>query len=880
MANFYKNFASETLMSFGKSFARLNGQPLDKSAIWYSLAEAEAYAATGSAYVGQPIAVIDEQNKKTTLYVVGANSTLEMVGAMPDGLSIDMHEGKLELKGFNAAENGTLPMIENGALVWKTLEDIGAGDGNDDTTYEITGISKGEGEAAEVYGIQIQAKFNGQNSGEPVLIPFDVYTKSEVDEFVGDLDERVKALEDAEDADTTYSVKEGEKILKLEGTEFSTVASLKYVEASDTASAKIQLLGIDNAVVSEIDATPFIRDGMLEDVEYNSLTNTLTFTWNTEAGTKTDTVILSDIIEPYTAGNGLELTGNEFAVKVDTESEAFLTAGENGLKLAGIQDAINTAAEGAKSGALTEVANNYYNKTEVYNKEEVYSKNEVYAKTEVYTKGEADKAIADKITEVNGGESAGEVLAQLTAYEKIVNMEVWGDETGAGDENGNSRIDLLAADVAALQQVGSQANVIEAVKVNGTALTITDKAVDIAVPTLLSQLDGYTGIDERITAAQNTANNAQTTANEAKGTAAANAAAIEALTGRVSPLEEAKSNHETRIKALEDANTQHAGEYATLAGTVAAHTEAIAKKAEQSALNTVSELAAANEAALKTLTETTIPGINEEIGKKANAADVYAKADVYTKAEIGAIEEGKTIIGMIEEAQTAASYDDTEVRGLIGDNANAIAAIYTAPNGETPASGVLATEIARVEGLVSAEQARAEGIEANHEGRIATMENFWKAADDPEGTIDKLAEIVKYIEDDKTGALDMAADIQANADAIAAIYTPAEGENAASGYLAAEITRAQAAEKANADAIALINDNTNGILAQAKKYTDDAIVALPLATTEVAGLVKSSEGFNKVTVETDGTMTVNKVSTSTLYVPEGEELIINGGAAN
>ena len=874
MANFYKNFASETLMSFGKSFARLNGQPLDKSAIWYSLAEAEAYAATGSAYVGQPIAVIDEQNKKTTLYVVGANSTLEMVGAMPDGLSIDMHEGKLQLKGFNAAENGTLPMIEGGELVWKTLEDIGAGDGNDDTTYEITGISKGEGDAAEVYGIQIQAKFNGQNSGEPVLIPFDVYTKSEIDETIGGLDDRIKALEEAEDADTTYSVKEGEKILKLEGTEFSTVASLKYVEADGSTPAKIQLLGIDSAVVSEIDATPFIRDGMLEDVEYNSLTNTLTFTWNTEAGTKTDTVILSDIIEPYTAGNGLNLSGNEFAVKVDTESEGFLTVGENGLKLAGIQDAINTAADGAKSGALTEVANNYYNKTEVYNKEEVYNKNEVYTKTEVYTRGEADKAIADKITEVNGGESAGEVLAQLTAYEKIVNMEVWGDEAGTGDENGNSRIDLLASDVAALQQVGSQANVIESVKVNGTALTITDKAVDITVPTVLSQLDGYTGIDERITAAQNTANNAQTAANEAKGTAAENAAAITLLQQADESLIAAKNDHAGRIQALETAKGEHDTAYTTLKGIVDQNVIDIASKASASDLAAVSAKASANETAIGILNDTTIPGLNTEIGKKANAADVY------TKTEIGAIEEGKTIVKMIEEAQAAASYDDAEVRGLIGDNAAAIAAIYVAPNGETPASGVLATEIARVEGLVSAEQARAEGIEANHESRIATMENFWKAADDPEGTIDKLAEIVNYIESDKTGALDMAADIQANASAIAAIYTPAEGETAASGFLAAEITRAQAAEKANADAIALINDGTNGILAQAKKYTDDSIAALPFATAEKAGLVKSSEGLNKVKVESDGTMAVNEVSTSALRVPEGEELVLNGGSAN
>ena len=49
------------------------------------------------------------------------------------------------------------------------------------------------------------------------------------------------------------------------------------------------------------------------------------------------------------------------------------------------------------------------------------------------------------------------------------------------------------------------------------------------------------------------------------------------------------------------------------------------------------------------------------------------------------------------------------------------------------------------------------------------MENFWKAADDPEGAIDKLAEIIAYIENDKSGAIDMAADIKANTDAISLI---------------------------------------------------------------------------------------------------------------
>lgn len=115
MANYFKNFDA---MSFGQSFARLNGQPLDKSAIWYSKEEADAYALTGSAYVGQPVAVIDETAGNTTLYVVGANG-LEMVGSLPDGASLELHEGKVQLKGFDeAAENAQLRKNADGELEW------------------------------------------------------------------------------------------------------------------------------------------------------------------------------------------------------------------------------------------------------------------------------------------------------------------------------------------------------------------------------------------------------------------------------------------------------------------------------------------------------------------------------------------------------------------------------------------------------------------------------------------------------------------------------------------------------------------------------------------------------------------------------------------
>ena len=101
---------------------------------------------------------------------------------------------------------------------------------------------------------------------------------------------------------------------------------------------------------------------------------------------------------------------------------------------------------------------------------------------------------------------------------------------------------------------------------------------------------------------------------------------------------------------------------------------------------------------------------------------------------------------------------------------------------------------------IATEQSRAEGVEANHESRIATMETFFKEADidASQEFIDTLKEIQTYIADDKTGAAAMAASIQENKTAIET-----------------EATTARAAEKANADAIAVLNGSDNGSVAKA-----------------------------------------------------------------
>lgn len=56
----------------------------------------------------------------------------------------------------------------------------------------------------------------------------------------------------------------------------------------------------------------------------------------------------------------------------------------------------------------------------------------------------------------------------------------------------------------------------------------------------------------------------------------------------------------------------------------------------------------------------------------------YKDADTAIKNTIGTVDEGKTVVEMISEAQTNATYDDTEVRGLITTNKNNISAMDTA----------------------------------------------------------------------------------------------------------------------------------------------------------------------------------------------------------
>lgn len=75
----------------------------------------------------------------------------------------------------------------------------------------------------------------------------------------------------------------------------------------------------------------------------------------------------------------------------------------------------------------------------------------------------------------------GNILAKWDGAKYVqINVQKTLAELGGVSE---ATFNALASKVNALEVIGGQANVIETVKVNGTALTVTDKAVDVIVPT-------------------------------------------------------------------------------------------------------------------------------------------------------------------------------------------------------------------------------------------------------------------------------------------------------------------------------------------------------------------------------------------------------------
>ena len=149
-------------------------------------------------------------------------------------------------------------------------------------------------------------------------------------------------------AATVTGVAADDKVLSLTNKLVSATVGLGYGDATTEAlngKKAIKLLGKDGVVISEIDASAFIKDGMIQSVAFDTKTKHVTITFNTAAGRQPIDVDLSTLVDTYKAGTGLSLA-NDGTFSVNTTTIATV---EKATELANAaEQAAKTHANGLK----------------------------------------------------------------------------------------------------------------------------------------------------------------------------------------------------------------------------------------------------------------------------------------------------------------------------------------------------------------------------------------------------------------------------------------------------------------------------------------------------------------------------------------------------
>lgn len=141
----------------------------------------------------------------------------------------------------------------------------------------------------------------------------------------------------------------GQNFIKKNGTDVEGHLNLTY----NTETKKINLEGFDSSIIASIDATAFIKDGMINTVELVTDPKShdpgtyLVITFNTDAGKDAIYLDVSSLIDVYEGHNGIKVTGKHIHLIIDPTSEAYLSLSDNGIKLKGINSKITEVVEQA-----------------------------------------------------------------------------------------------------------------------------------------------------------------------------------------------------------------------------------------------------------------------------------------------------------------------------------------------------------------------------------------------------------------------------------------------------------------------------------------------------------------------------------------------------
>lgn len=141
----------------------------------------------------------------------------------------------------------------------------------------------------------------------------------------------------------------GQNFIKKNDTNIEGHLNLTY----NTKTKKINLEGFDSSIIASIDATAFIKDGMINTVELVTDPEShdpgtyLVITFNTDAGKDAIYLDVSSLIDVYEGHNGIKVTGKHIHLIIDPTSEPYLSLSDNGIKIKGIDAKISKVVEQA-----------------------------------------------------------------------------------------------------------------------------------------------------------------------------------------------------------------------------------------------------------------------------------------------------------------------------------------------------------------------------------------------------------------------------------------------------------------------------------------------------------------------------------------------------
>lgn len=882
-------------MGFPLSIKRGNPAPVDTTAVWYNKTELETYAASGAtAYVGQILTLVAGGKCEAYMISSEAGTLVKLAQTTASGdLASDVAnlqtqvEGLVEEIGTAAAEgteaSGLYKLIADVEAVAKVrLESVEAGD----NSITIAGSATKPSVAVKVSKAAGNA-LSLADDGLKVEIP-----EVKVPKYSLVKDEKAAAGDIATYHLTKDGVNEGVAInipkdLVVSSGSVETFTAGALPEGVTEAGTYIKLTLANSTKPLYINVSKLIEyvtggSGENDAIQINVSSDTHKVTANVKNGSLTKEMLAAGVVaslgkadsavQTVAAGetNGtIKVDGNEVAVK-GLQNAAFATV-----------ESINATAQGYVDTAKAALEGN--DATDNENSATIVGAKKYADKVAKTASDNAGTALTNKIAELKNNDEAvaNQFVTAVKETNGVVTIERKALAVDDIPELGVSKITGLQGLLDGKQDTLTfDGNYSAGVNNVATVSTVNTAKSDLIGDTSAeaATTDGDTIADVRRYVDAKTkgvASDAKLTELSDKVTANTNSIAtintLLAEGGSVSnAIADAKKAGTDAAKAVSDLEN----------GKVKTNTEAIAaiNNAETGILKQAKDYADGKDtaiAAAKKAGDDAATAV-ETLRRDANDMQKLINYRINNiKDKIGTFPVNKTIAQAIEDAKTAATYNDTEVRGLIKNNKDAIDVL----NGGDTVNGSVAKSV-----------------------KEAINDFATKISDD--GTVNTFKELVDYVAAHGSEYTDAIADIAANKSAINTLKGTGAGSvskavnDAIEGlhigdyaksadventyvkkngtdrlFTAAEGTKlAGIAEGAQVNVIESIKLNGTALSIDAKA------VNIPLVTADTAGIVISSADENTISYA-NGIGTVNSLNVNKLAQTEGDVLIIDGGKA-